>query len=275
MRMKVIIFTALTCIVTCIGVIVGINRDTIFSSYKEEANENFEVESVSGYEKVTKKDVDDIKIKGLNSAKINAKYAYSQNLSSNNIDKIFDEYSVYDIYEDEENEYIYLDNTDICCGARKKNSATNPDETIEEKEATAIAEKFFVQVNGKDSGYTFTSSEYVDWANYYEYIWTKYINDMKTDDRVSIWVDGSGEIIAYSAFKMNRYDDIKLNEEKLTTARTSGVKEYVESDNYEVCDSYISYDENGKLVLVNVVETFIPSGEFNISDVKNINVPLE
>ena len=213
--MKVIIGTLLICIITSVAIIVGVNRDTIFSSYKEEDDTDFEVESISGYEKIKKKDVDAIKTKGLGDTKIDAKYAYSQNLSSNDIAKVFDKYSVYDIYEDEENEYIYLDNTDICCGVRKKNSATNPEITIEEKEATEIAEKFFVKVNSKGSEYTFTSSEYVDWANYYEYIWTKHINDIKTDDIVSIWVDGSGEVIAYSAFKMNRYDDISINEKNL------------------------------------------------------------
>ena len=53
------------------------------------------------------------------------------------------------------------------------------------------------------------------------------------------------------------------------------MKKYIKTEDYKVSDSYISYDENGKLVLVNVVETFIPSGEFSVSDVQNINIPLE
>ncbi len=275
MKKKIVIFTMLAALVTCSLIFIGFNSKTIFSGYKEEAFEGYEIEEIKGYEKIEREKVDKEKSKGLNGKKINGKYAYSQNLSYNDISNVFDEYSIYDIYEDEDYEYVYLDNSDVCCGFRRNNFSSDPDVTIEEEEATKIANEYFEQVNGKDSGYDFVSCEYIDWGNYYEFIWVRHIGKVKTDDKVIIWVDGSGEITAYSAFKMNRYEDVKLSEEEVTSKELSDVGEYIEYDNYTIANQYISYDEDGELVMVNEVEVLKPVGEAFIAEVLTVNIPIK
>lgn len=284
MKKKILVFTCLVILIIGTAIALVIHSKDVYNSYKEkednpqkieETDGNEKIKEIKGYEKIEKENIGKEKTTGLNGQKINAAYVYSQNLSFNTINKIFDEYSIYDIYEDDDNEYIYLDNTDICCGVRRKNFTTNPEVTIEEKEASAIAEKFFMEVNGKDNGYTYTSCEYIEWGNYYEYIWTKYISDLKTDDMVNIWVDGSGEIISYSALKMNRYDEVDISKSNANEVQKADLKEVVNSDNYKVTDQYVTYDENGKLVLANVVEVYINVGEFSEAEIQTINVAIQ
>lgn len=192
-------------------------------------------------------------------------YDRSENLSHKKPEERSDAYGSYDIYIDKEgNEFYYLQNTDVLCGVKNKKidgERLTPFESDEE--AIKIAEAFMVETFGSNHDYDFDSCKIPPQRYYYEVVYRKYINGFKTDDYVRIWVNFDGEVCAFSAFNRDRYDFVAINRPSAIASQSrskSNIVDTLNSDNFTIVDQYISKNEDGKLVMVSVIEYSLTDG---------------
>lgn len=194
-------------------------------------------------------------------------YTRSENLSPKLPEKRSDAYGSYDVYVDEnENEFYYLQNTDVLCGVKNKKidgDRLTPFET--DDEAIEIAEEFMAEVFGKDHDYDFETCKIPPQRFYYEVVFRKYINGFRTDDYVRIWVNFDKEVCAFSAFNRDRYDNVNLIRPAAAITTTqqksrSNVVETLSSENFTIVEQYLSKNSDGKLVMVSVIEYSLTDG---------------
>lgn len=169
-----------------------------------------------------------------------------------------DRYGTYDIYTDEDqNQYIYLTNSDLFCGFLKTETVQEANDTarnLSELDARGIADAYILEILGEDQReYTFEKIRY-DQTNFYYVTYVSYLGDVKTDDECVIWVRASnGDIAACSMFNRGRYDAYR-NEDfsvqnHLTRPQAMQGQQKKDFNDYEILDKYITLSDSGKLVM--------------------------
>jgi len=197
--------------------------------------------------------------------RVKLKYDRSENLSSRKPEDRSDAYGSYDVYVDDNgNEFYYLQNTDMLCGVKnKKIDGERLTPFDNDDEAIKIAEEFMIKIFGSDHDYDFESCKIPPQRFYYEVIYRKYVNGYKTDDYVRLWVNFDGEVCAFSAFNRDRYDHIAINRPSAIASQQrskSNIVDTLNSENFTIVDQYISKNEEGKLVMVSVIEYSLTDG---------------
>lgn len=197
-------------------------------------------------------------------------YVRTENLKEKSVDSRADKYGTYDVYVDQaQTEYLYLLNSDILCGFKMKvvGEATAKEDAIEEAKAMSIADDFLKRIRSNAQEYKFLSCEYDELAGYYDIQYYLPVGGYKTDDIFRLWVNAQGEITSFSEFNHKRYDDLNVSAvgyKKAGNALESNIKTSIGTAGdikYSVVDSYISVDDNGEVILVEVIELRIPCGE--------------
>ncbi len=212
----------------------------------------------------------------LDSGVISLTYVRTENLKELPASKRADHYGTYDIYEDEnKTEYMFLLDSDIYCGYRMSTVGipTLKEDAIEEDKALEIADAFLnnTRKNGKE--YVLFSCEYDELGGYYDIQYYCPVDGYKTDDIFRAWVDAQGAVTAFSEFNYNRYAKLKIASDKYDKASkniSKKISKRVGDADYSVADQYVSIDDSGKLILVNVIDLSTPYGEVSISQREKI-----
>jgi len=193
-----------------------------------------------------------------NDSYIELNYDRTENLSSIAVNKRIDNYGTYDVYIDgNQTEYIFLFNSDLLCGYKKKSKPAYyyGNEIISEDEAFSIA--FDYLKKERDSQYCFNEMWFEEYAYYYDISFYKEIDGYKTDDIIRLWISADAQIIAMSEFNYKRFDSITISTTQYDKANTA-INEQISNmkSDYNVCeaDRYITIDDYGKLKLVVLVD---------------------
>lgn len=188
----------------------------------------------------------------------NLTYKETNNQKELPVSERADRYGTYDIYTDEDqNQYIYLTNSDLFCGFLKTETVQEANDTarnLSELDARGIADAYILEILGEDQReYTFEKIRY-DQTNFYYVTYVSYLGDIKTDDECVIWVRASnGEIAACSMFNRGRYDAYRNNnfsvQEQFTQPQSLQAQQRKDYNDYEILDKYITLSDSGKLVI--------------------------
>lgn len=207
----------------------------------------------------------------INESSKTLKYVRTENIKDAAVDKRSDSYGTYDVYVDnQKTEYLYLLNTNLFCGIKDENvgQATPQSDAIAEANAKDIAFKFLKSFSSTASSYKFLSCVYDELAGIYDIQYYMPISGYKTDDICRIWVNAKGEIKAFSAFNNERYKNITVSENAVKNAQnkiSNKITATKGTSEYEIVDSYITINDDGKLALVQLVDYLVPSGEVYIT----------
>ncbi len=217
----------------------------------------------------------------LGSEEISIKYVRTENLKEQPLSKRADSYGTYDVYADDEGtEYLYLVNSNICCGFRKDDTgaAMDEDEAISEAEALAVAGEYLSQNRENKDEYNVFSCEYSEQLGYYDIKYYRQACGYKTDDILKIWVNAEGSITAVSEFNYKRYDDLSISNEqyeKADSTLANTIANDKKSSNKEVVDTYISMDDSGRVVLVKQVNIELASGDGIVTQSELFSQPVK
>lgn len=207
------------------------------------------------------------KIIVVNSEKISLTYVRTENLKELPIYKRADSYGTYNVYSDEnQNEYLYLINSDVYCGYKMNTVgiATLQENAIEKSKALEIANRFLKETRANNTEYKLTSCVYDELAGYYDIQYYLPVDGYKSDDIFRVWVDAEGKVTSFSEFNYKRYSNVKITADKYAKANqklTGTVSKETKKVNFTIVDQYISIDDTGDVVLVNVIDLKIPNGE--------------
>ena len=181
-------------------------------------------------------------------------YKETMNLSNLPVDKRNDSYGTYDVYTDKDNNlYYFLYNADLLCGYKDETVYMDIEEPeIEIEQAIDISEKFIKDNIKPTIQYKYTYSYYDKSYGVYKIKYNYYIENIKTDDECMIWVKAiDGKIGAFTAFKQNRYENIKnvnIQESKMKELLDNEISRMNKGE-YKVRDQYFSYSDGGKLIM--------------------------
>lgn len=150
------------------------------------------------------------------------KYKYSDcTMKDGTSNEIGDFYCIYDVYTSEEEEVMYLHDTDIISFYHKD---FNPDENyplMEENEVRKIAEDFLKSIIPGETLETFTYERMtMDAIGRYSIFYTKYVEGYATDETISVWVDRCGTISGYNGLNLKKYETLNavIEREQLDSA---------------------------------------------------------
>ncbi len=210
---------------------------------------------------------------------LNLVYKETQNLKDAPVEKRSDKYGTYDVYVDSDStEYLFMEGSNTFCGMRKSNLDGNSMIPLEEEKVKEIAEKYISTIFKKDHSYEFTSCYIKDKRNHFNVEYTKYVKGEKTDDIIRLWITFDGEISAFSAFNRDRYDDIKVTNPVALAAKEKGkykIKDILSSENFTILDQYLSKNDEGKTIMVSVVEYTVTNGISNFPIKDEISVVVD
>lgn len=260
-------------------VIVAVAAIVIVDALKKGGSEPKDNAYTSYYDDSGDKEME--KTVSLGSEEISIKYVRTENLKEQPLSKRADSYGTYDVYADAEGtEYLYLVNSNICCGFRKDDTgaAMDEDEAISEAEALAVADEYLSQNRENKDEYNMFSCEYSEQLGYYDIKYYRQACGYKTDDILKIWVNAEGSITAVSEFNYKRYDDLSISKEQYEKADSTLVNTIAndkKSSNKEVVDTYISMDDSGRVVLVKQVNIELASGDGTVTQSELFSQPVK
>ncbi len=221
-----------------------------------------------------------IQIEGKN---INVSYVRTENLKEKPVSQRKNDYGTYDVFvDDEETEYLYLINTELFCGYKKSVVGTPlpQDEAISIEKATQFCEKYIKENRDYRRDYRLTGCYYDERGGYYDCEYSLYLNDVKTDDVLRIWVASEGCITAVSEFNRNCYDGCEINTQQCNEAKAVAIdnlnKKLDAKVSYSEIDGYLSKNDDGELVYVIVVKIMIPAGnESSVVQIERIDQTIK
>lgn len=156
--------------------------------------------------------------------------------------------------------------TELFCGY-KKSTVGIPlpqDEAISKENATQICEKYIKENRDGNKGYRLTGCFYDEQGGYYDCEYSLYLNDVKTDDVLRVWVDSEGHITAISEFNRERYSKCSITVQQCTEARRKAINEYNRKklyDDYTEVDCFLSENDDAKWIYVIVIDVKVPCDE--------------
>lgn len=196
-------------------------------------------------------------------------YVRTENLREVSVSERADHYGTYDVYVDEkQTEYLYLLDTDMCCGFRMSDvgTATPQQEAISQEKAMAIADAFLEVTRENSNAYKLLSCEYNELGGYYDIKYYFPVSSYKSDDIFRLWINAQGEVTSFSEFNYQRYDNLTITEEqRLEAAQQINKTRASDAQKISVVDSYISVNDSGEVVLVEVVDITISDGEDSVT----------
>lgn len=198
---------------------------------------------------------------------IRLSYSYTENLNELPASNRADNYGTYDVYVDaNQTEYLFLLDSELFCGF-KMIDVGMPNEqadAIPQEKALEIADRFLTEQRSNRSDYEFLSCEYRELNGYYDIEYYLPVCGYKSDDVLRLWVSSVGKLTAFSEFNYKRYDDLIIDPAAYEAANQKlgeTVARDFENISFTVADSYITVDDNGRVVLVNVIDYTISSGD--------------
>lgn len=205
----------------------------------------------------------------IDSEKTALTYVRTENLREVPASERADHYGTYDIYVDEkQTEYLYLLDTDVCCGFKMSEvgTATPQQEAVSQEKAMAIANEFLETTRSNSEAYELLSCVYNELGGYYDIKFYFPVSGYKSDDIFRLWVNAQGEITSFSEFNYKRYDNLTITaEQRLEAARQINKIRSNDAQKISVVDTYISINDSGEVVLVEVVDITILDGEDSIT----------
>lgn len=184
----------------------------------------------------------------------NLEYKNTMNLYSIPIDKHYDLYGAYDVFcDDENNEYVYLYNSNTLCGYKAEHvygESQPKDIAIPDEEAINIAQSQMKKlVPDFSKNYKFLQIKYDEKEGIYIVTYCHYLNNIKTDDQIVVWITANGVFGAYSAFNLNRYDKYENDVFDIQSA-DKNFKENSKQSEYLLEDKYVSLSEQGEIEMI-------------------------
>lgn len=196
-------------------------------------------------------------------------YVRTENLREVFASERADNYGTYDVYMDEkQTEYLYLLDTDVCCGFKMSNvgTATPQQEAISQEKAMTIAEGFLEDARSNSDTYRLLSCVYNELGGYYDIKYYFPVSGYKSDDIFRLWVNAQGEVTSFSEFNYQRYDNLTITaEQRLEAARQINKTRLNDAQKISIVDTYISINDSGEVVLVEVVDITISNGEDSVT----------
>ena len=122
---------------------------------------------------------------------------------------------------------------------------------------------------------------YQEWGYYYDVYFNLYLDEQKTNEEVRIWVNSEGDVISYSNFMVNCFDDAttdSITDQSVAEAKNESeelVYEELEGNDYKIDDQYLTYDEDGELAIETVYTYFVTDGMNNIKCSDSVIVPIQ
>ncbi|MBR6108283.1 MAG: hypothetical protein IKQ36_00960 [Clostridia bacterium] len=173
-----------------------------------------------------------------------------------------DPYGTYDVYVDTDGtEFQYLTNTTKLCGFINydfegfipQEDAITESECIEAME-DFVEDKLLINSNVFQN-YDLSSLEYRELDGIYVAEYNRYVSGFKTDDVLCIWTAADGEVVSFSEFNRDRYDNLTISATDYNTASAAIDYNLNESSrSFEIVDEYVSKDWLGVIKLVKVVD---------------------
>lgn len=249
----------------------------VYAGYKTDADKkNQKVNGNVYIEKNAKKD----RILVIDKEEIPMSYEETQIVSDKEVVNEKDiHYGKYDIYSDEDdNQYVYLSGTDKYCGFRQSNIGTIELEVnINEEQAKKIAMKYLKSLENNYYEYQLEQVIFQAWGYYYDVYFNLYVDDIKTNEEVRIWVNTVGDVVSYSDLMTKCYDDVSVDSIKFEDIKDDVediINEKLEGNEFEIKEHCLTYDGD-KLAIQTTYSYFITDGVNYIKYEDIVMTPIE
>lgn len=191
---------------------------------------------------------------------VDVSYVRTENLKEKAVTQRKSKYGTYDVFVDNAGtEYLYLCDSELFCGFKRSEvGVANPiNEAISETVAIRTCQKYIEENRDNSKDYKLTECFYDERGGYYDAQYSFYVNNVKTDDVLRIWVNAEGHITAISEFNRERYAHCNVTAQKCADARQRVIdklkKTKADSDYVEV-DCFLSQNDDAEWIYVIVVD---------------------
>ncbi len=173
-------------------------------------------------------------------------------------------YSAYDFYNSKNEEIGVLRGTDLVCFYFNREAEDESKSWPRGTDAETLAASFLTTMIGSEifSEFECTSAKRdTSGVYYYAVYFARATHGYQTDEKVAVFLDRSGKVVAYNGYNLCKYDSLKkkFNAEKIEraiNALTSQLATYeTKLKNMEVSEPIITTNINGDLYL-QVLVTF-------------------
>ena len=204
---------------------------------------------------------------------IDVLYEYTECINKNNDDdNVGEYYCSYDVYKNDLATIKYLHDSDIICFYYRASDKDEVCGQISENDIKIAATNFLCQYIGINdlNEYVYEGIS-IDSLGRNVVTFIKYIDEYRTDEVLSVWVDNSGEVSAYNGYNLNKYD--KMSEQCCNSEikkAENAIKEKLDKCNLKdlsYIDSQVVANTSGKLFLEYYISYIDKSGMKNITTV--------
>ena len=146
--------------------------------------------------------------------------------TENATEKLGDFYSIYDVYNSEEEELTYLHGTNTFCGYfYRENVFFEPNITLTKTEALNVAKAFLLKFLSEDQIAKFEAPTIEGPSQVFMYTisYVRKIAGFNTDETIKVFISFSGKVVGYNGDNLNKYDGYidSITEKSVTAAKNA------------------------------------------------------